>query len=91
MKKKIYIFFAAGKYPGAAFAMAEDGTVLASHYCRWDWEIPNNLTRNEAYEKHYPGNYEVEHFPIGNFEKHTLLQAAIQLNEKHFENEKRSE
>jgi hypothetical protein len=92
MKPKIYCF---SNTPdggdGIAYAMAEDGTVLGSHWCSREFYVPCDLgvtpgsrtDRHEKdYSKHYPDGYEMEFVRSRDVLSHTGLQSAFLLNQK---------
>ncbi len=93
-KPKIFIFSnVKGGGDGVCYAMAEDGTVLGSHWCSceaWAW---NDLggregsrpDRHEHYRKHYPQGYEMEFVPHGDVSTHPGLVRAFELNQKQAE------
>lgn len=93
-KPKIYCFSnVAGGGDGVAYAMAEDGTVLGSHWCSHEGFVPQDLgvlegsrpDRHETYAKHYPGGYEMEFIRADDVRSHEGLQAAFLLNQKQAE------
>jgi hypothetical protein len=57
----IYLFSNARNGDGIAYAMAQDGTVLGSHWCsHWGYmrhDLHDRPDRKEACEAHYPGGY----------------------------------
>lgn len=57
----IYLFSNALDGDGAAYSMAEDGTVLGSHFCsHWGYmrhDLHDRADRKVACEAHYPGGY----------------------------------
>lgn len=57
----IYLFSNARNGDGPAYAMAEDGTVLGSHWCsHWGYmrhDLHDRLDRKAACEAHYPDGY----------------------------------
>ena len=88
---KIYCFSnVIGGGDGIAYAMAEDGTVLGSHWCTNETYVCNDLSVNEGarpdrhktYREHYPDGYEMEFIPAANVMKHEGLQKAITLNQE---------
>ena len=90
-KPKIYAFSnVVGGGDGPCFAMAEDGTVLGSHYCSHEGFAPHDLgviegaraDRHEDYKKHYPDGYEMEFVPSREIDGHKGLNKAFELNEK---------
>ena len=89
-KPKIYCFSnVVGGGEGTAIAIAEDGTVLGSHWCSHECYVPGDLgveegsrpDRHEIYAKHYPDGYEMEFVPSKDAEKHEGLLQAIALYE----------
>lgn len=94
-KPKIYCFSnVIGGHEGMAYAIAEDGTVLGSHWCSHEGYVPGDLgveegTRpdmHENYAKHYPDGYEMEFVPSKMVKKHEGLAQAVKLyNERHGE------
>jgi hypothetical protein len=90
MKPKIYCFSnAVGGGDGCAYAMAEDGTVLGSHWCSHESYVPGDLgvisdsrpDRHENnYSRHYPDGYEMEFVASKSVGKHEGLQEAFRLN-----------
>ena len=89
MKAKIYCFSnVVGGGDGLAYAMAEDGTVLGSHYCSHEGFVPGDLgvnewarpDRHEGYAKHYPNGYEMEFVRSKDIDCHEGLQQAFKLN-----------
>lgn len=86
---KIYCFSAVnGGGEGPAYAMAEDGTVLGSHWCSYEGFVPNDLgvregarlDRHEHYAKHYPDGYEMEFVRAADIDNHAGLKEAFRLN-----------
>lgn len=81
---------AKGGGEGTAYAMAEDGVVLGSHYCshqgfvKYDLGVleGRRLDRHEIYQKHYPGGYRMEFVLGDNILTHEKLKAAFVLNQK---------
>lgn len=73
---------------GQAYAMAEDGTVLAMHWCSHEGYVSGDLGVTEGsrpdlydlYAKHYPNGYEMEFIPVKDFESHEGLRKALGLN-----------
>ncbi len=59
----IYLFSNARNGDGIAYAMAEDGTVLGSHWCsHWGYmrhDLHDRADRKAACEAHYPGGYQI--------------------------------
>ena len=96
-KNKIYCFSnVVGGGDGIAYAMAEDGTVLESHFCSHEYYVPNDLDvdegsrpdRHETYQKHYPNGYEMEFVRSTDIGNHKGLQKAFELNSIQGENAK---
>jgi hypothetical protein len=60
---KIYLFSNSRNGDGVAYAMAEDGTVLGSHWCsHWGYmrhDLHDRSDRKTACEAHYPDGYAV--------------------------------
>ncbi|MBN3848668.1 hypothetical protein G3N58_17825 [Paraburkholderia sp. Ac-20342] len=85
-KPKIYVFSnVVGGGDGPCYAMAEDGTVVGSHYCSNEqWAIHDlGVTsdwHHEEYRAHYPDGYEMEFVPVANRDAHASLKAALELN-----------
>lgn len=88
--KKIYVFSnTKGGNEGPCYAMAEDGTVLGSHFCsneewaRYDLGVEKGYRpdRHEYYASHYPEGYEMEFVPNKDFDSHEGLKKAIALNQ----------
>lgn len=91
-KPKIYCFSnVIGGGEGVACAIAEDGTLLGSHWCSHESFVPGDLgveegtrpDRHETYSKHYPDGYEMEFVPSKMVKKHEGLSQAIDLYNKH--------
>ena len=91
---KIYCFSnVIGGVDGIAYAMAEDGTVLGSHWCSNESFVPQDLgilegyrlDRHETYKQHYPDGYEIEFIRSNNVLNHKGLQKAFELNQKQAE------
>ena len=94
---KIYCFSnVVGGGDGIAYAMAEDGTVLGSHWCSSEYFVPEDLgvtegsrsDRHETYAKHYPGGYEMEFVRAADVTSHEGLAAASDANRKQGEKAK---
>jgi hypothetical protein len=82
---KIYAFSAiVGGREGIAYAIAEDGTVLGSHWCSDEYFVSGDLgvdpgsrpDRHKTYAEHYPSGYEMEFVPAKNVKKHAGLKEA---------------
>jgi hypothetical protein len=69
---------------GIAYAIAEDGTCLGSHYCSHEYYVQFDLgiaegyrlDRHEDYAKHYPDGYEMEFISSENVMTHEGLLKA---------------
>jgi hypothetical protein len=90
MTKKIYAFSnIVGGGDGVAYAMAEDGTVLGSHWCSNEGYVLMDLgvmpgsrpDRHETYRKHYPDGYEMEFVRSSEVKTHPGLVEAFRLNQ----------
>lgn len=87
-KPKIFVFSAVGGGDGVCFAMAEDGTVLGSHWCSCEAWAPTDLgviegrrlDRHETYKLHYPDGYEMEFIPAASLDAHEAFKRAHALN-----------
>lgn len=98
---KIYVFSnVRGGGDGVCYAMAEDGTVLGSHWCSNEGFAKGDLgvipgTRQDRHEshyaKHYPNGYEMEFVPSASVNAHASLQAAFKLNKAQGEEAKAAE
>lgn len=81
---------------GICYAMAENGTVLGSHWCSHELYAPHDLgvnegarpDRHEHYRKHYPGGYIMDFVPAAQVLSHEGLQRAWKLNQQQGEAEK---
>lgn len=90
MTPKIFVFSNVGGGDGPCYAMAQDGTVLGSHWCSHEIYASGDLgvkagsrpDRHETYKKHYQDGYEMEFVPSSKIDDHALLQEAFALNEK---------
>lgn len=86
MKPKIYAFsntLTGGD--GQAVALAEDGTILATHWCSNETWVPHDLGvtsdwKHDQYRAHYPDGYEVVFVASVDFDAHEGLQTALKLN-----------
>ena len=83
---KIFIYSNVRGGDGIAFAMAEDGTVLGTHWCSAEYFVQFDLgdsreDRKAAYEKHYPDGYEIEFIPLTEVTTHAGLTEAYRLNQ----------
>ena len=90
-KPKIFCFLnVVGGGDGIAYAMAEDGTVLGSHWCSDEYYVRGDLgvtegsrpDRHEDYAKHYPDGYEMEFVPARDVKAHEGLVRAFTLNQR---------
>lgn len=88
-KPKIYCFSAMKDGgDGIAYAMAEDGTVLGSHWCSHEGFVPCDLgvtegsrpDRHDDYANHYPDGYVMEFVHSSDIAGHSDLQRAFELN-----------
>ncbi len=91
VKPKIFAFSnVVGSGDGIAYAMAEDGTVLGSHWCSHECYVSGDLgvtpgsrpDRHETYAKHYPDGYEMEFVPASQVLAHEGLKRAFDLNQQ---------
>lgn len=91
MKPKIYCFSnVVNGGDGIAYAMAEDGTVLGSHWCSHEFYVSHDLgvtegsrpDRHKTYKEHYPNGYEMEFIPASEVKNHKGLTCAYALNKK---------
>jgi len=75
---------------GICYAMAEDGTVLGSHWCSHEAYAPHDLgvlegarpDRHEGYRKHYAEGYRMDFIQSSNVEGHAGLKRAFALNQQ---------
>lgn len=75
---------------GVAYAMAEDGTVLGSHWCSHEGYVSYDLgvlegvmeDRHEHYRMHYPNGYRMEFVSAAENLQHKKLQEAYRLNQE---------
>jgi hypothetical protein len=98
MKPKIYVFSnVPGGGDGACLALAEDGTVLGSHWCSHEEWAKHDLgviegsrpDRHKTYAAHYPSGYEMVFVPSSDVRKHDGITAAYALNQKQRETDER--
>ena len=83
---KIFVFSNHGAGPGAFYAMAEDGTLLGSHYCSGWRYAPADLgaeegtrdDRREIYAAHYPDGFEIVLVPPEERDTHPGLLAMLE-------------
>jgi len=81
MKPKIFVFSNVSDGGGGpCYAMAEDGTVLASKFCINEKYALEEFSYNAVYEKHYPNGYELEYVPVKDLSQHVELNQAIGRN-----------
>lgn len=87
---KIYCFSnVVGGGDGIAYAIAEDGVILGSHWCSHECFVPGDLgvtpgsrlDRHEDYKKHYPDGYEMEFVSAADVNTHEGLKEAFRLNQ----------
>lgn len=87
---KIYCFQnVVGGGEGVAYAMADDGEVLGTHFCSSEFYVPQDLgvregcrlDRHETYAKHFPNGYEMEFVRAKDVETHLGLKEAFRLNQ----------
>ena len=90
-KPRIFCFSnVKGGGDGVAYAMAEDGTVLGSHWCSSEHYVPHDLgviegsrpDRHETYAKHYPNGYNMVFISARDVRDHEGLQSAFGLNQE---------
>ena len=90
-KPKIFCFLntvRAGE--GVAYAMAEDGTVLATHLCSSERFVSHDLgvidgcspTKHIVYRQHYPDGYDMEFVLTKDVLSHPGLSLAYERNQK---------
>lgn len=73
---------------GICYAMAQDGTVLGSHWCSNEGYAPHDLgvsegsrpDRHEHYRQHYPDGYRMDFVRSPDVLTHEGLQLAWKLN-----------
>lgn len=89
-KPKIYCFSGViDGGDGIAYAMAEDGNILGSHWCSHEGFVSQDLgviegcrpDRHEHYAKHYPKGYEMVFVRANEIDNHDALQKAFKLNQ----------
>lgn len=82
----IYLFSNARNGDGIAYAMAEDGTVLGSHWCsHWGYmrhDLHDRPDRREACEAHYPDGYRVVVLGPGELPPADVLERNCELSEE---------
>ena len=90
-KPKIFCFSnVLGGGDGIAYAIAEDGVVLGSHWCSCEAYVPGDLgvtegsrpDRHETYAKHYPDGYEMEFIRASDVKTHEGLKMAFANNQQ---------
>ena len=88
---KIYVFSnVRGGGDGVCYAIAEDGTVLGSHWCSNEHYAKHDLgvnagarpDRHEHYRAHYPDGYDMEFVPSSEVGTHPGLAAAHAANQR---------
>ena len=76
---------------GICYAMAEDGTVLGSHWCSNEAYAPHDLgvvdgahpdRHSESYQKHYAEGYRMDFVPSSEVLGHDGLKRAFALNQE---------
>ena len=83
---KIFVFSnVVGGGDGPCFALAEDGTVVGSHYCSHEGWASHDLGvtsdwHHAEYKAHYPDGYEMEFVRSSEIDAHEGLQAALKRN-----------
>lgn len=87
MKPKIFAFSNVRGGDVQAYGMAEDGTILADHWCSNEAWVPNDLgvtsgRKHEEYRKHYPDGFEVEFVLASEVLTHAGLKRAFELNQQ---------
>ena len=84
---------------GVCYAMAEEGTVLGSHYCSHEGYAPHDLgvtdgarkdRHEESYQKHYKDGYRMDFVHASDVSTHEGLSSAFVLNQKQAEDAKGS-
>lgn len=73
---------------GICYAVAQDGTVLGSHWCSNEGYAPYDLgvvegarpDRHEEYRKHYPGGYRMDFVLSKDVLNHHALKIALEAN-----------
>jgi hypothetical protein len=88
MMPKIYCFTtSATGGQGQAYAIAEDGTILATHWCSEEFYVPNDLgvtpggmgtSKHRLYEMHYPEGYDMEFVSVRD-SRHEGLRVALDI------------
>lgn len=90
-KPKIYCFSnVRDGGDGQALAIAEDGTLLGSHWCSNESFVPHDLgvlpgsrpDRHETYAAHCPDGYDMEFIPASEVADHEGISTAWELNQK---------
>jgi hypothetical protein len=88
-KPKIFVFSnVVGGGEGICLAVAEDGTVLGSHFCSDEGHAAYDLgavkgsspDRHRIYEKHYPDGYDMEFVPNKFVKTHSGIREAYAKN-----------
>lgn len=88
-KPSIYVYSGAPNGgDGPAFALAEDGTCLGSHYCsnesyaKYDLGVVEGSRpdRHQTYAAHYPEGYQMVFVPHSNLDDHAGIARALESN-----------
>ena len=90
---KIYVFHGMENpyQEGWAYAIADDGRVVETHYCSNESFAAMDLgarpgsfqkSRHEDYAKEFPDGFEVEFVPCSERDTHEGLQKALKLNKE---------
>ena len=88
-KAKIFCYSnVVGGRAGIAYALAEDGTVLGTHFCSHEGFVCHDLgvtegtrpDRHKTYVEHYPDGYEMEFVRSGEVDTHSGISRAVELN-----------
>lgn len=88
-RPKIFVWHsAASDGDGLSYAMAEDGTLLGSHYCANEWHAARDLgvrpgtmpERHARYADHYASGYDMVFVPVIQVGTHPGLKAAFARN-----------
>jgi hypothetical protein len=82
---------------GIAYALAEDGAGLGSHWCSHEGYVSHDLavlegchiSRHETYKEHYPNGYRMRFILSKDVKSDEKLQKAFYRNERIAEEEKR--
>ncbi len=89
-KPKIYCYTHANDgEPGEAFALTEDGTVLATEWCGIEIQVPYKLgvikgevptMHDKKYDAYYPDGYELEYVKTRDLGRHEGFKKAKELH-----------